>query len=148
MAKHTDGLVLNTIRPLITESRNPENDMDAKNSFYKNAFVNVPLNERGRLAVAGDGYVEFINEDFASMNYACAEHDALTDLFFAYNDTFNILIDDCEDELLPADKVRHALEMARTYLQKAEDIHKPQIEKFIRLLELAQRTNMPVSFNL
>ena len=79
--------------------------MDAKNSFYKNAFVNVPLNERGRLAVAGDGYVEFINEDFASMNYACAEHDALTDLFFAYNDTFNILIDDCEDELLPADKV-------------------------------------------
>lgn len=65
-----------------------------------------------------------------------------------FNTTFNLLIDDCEDELLPADKVASAIAMTMVYLKRSKAEDKPRIERFLKMLELALRTNMPVSFNL
>ena len=117
--------------------------------FHVNSHVNVPINERGRRAVTEEHeYVEFIDDDFSSMKYSDEDALVLTDLFMEFNDAFDLLIDDCEDELLPADKVAPAIAMTKAFLNHTNASDKPRVERFLAMLELAQRTNMPVSFNL
>ena len=116
-------------------------------TFDHREYVNVPLNDRGRQAIVGNEYVEFCDDDFKSMEYTQEAHKAMTWLIFKFNDTFDILIDDFEDEVLPADKVGEAVELAKAFSQSAPEKHKPVIAEFIALLEFARDTNMPVAFN-
>ena len=126
-----------------------KNTMSETYVFHVNSHVNVPINERGRRAVTEEHeYVEFIDDDFSSMKYSDEDALVLTDLFMEFNDVFDLLIDDCEDELLPADKVTPAVAMTKAFLNRSKESDKPRIERFLAMLELAQRTNMPVSFNL
>ena len=116
-------------------------------TFGHREYINVPLNDRGKQAIVGNEYVEFNDDDFKSMEYTQKAHKAMTWLIFKFNDTFGILIDDFEDEVLPADKVGEALELAKAFSQSAPEKHKPVIAEFIALLEFARDTNMPVAFN-
>ena len=116
-------------------------------TFDHREFINVPLNDRGKQAIVGNEYVEFNDDDFKSMEYTLEAHKAMTWLIFKFNDTFDILIDDFEDEVLPADKVGEALELAKSFGRSAPEKHKPVIAEFIALLEFARDTNMPVAFN-
>lgn len=117
--------------------------------FHVNSHINVPLNARGRRAVTEEHEcVEFIDEDFSSMKYSDEDAHVLTRLFMDFNNAFNLLIDDCEDELLPADKVASAIALTQTFLERSQEADKPRVIRFLEMLELAQRTGMPVSFNL
>ena len=116
-------------------------------TFDHREYINVPLNDRGKQAIVGDEYVEFNDDDFKSMEYTQEAHKAMTWLIFKFNATFGILIDDFEDEVLPADKVGEALELAKAFSRSAPEKHKPVIAEFIALLEFARDTNMPVAFN-
>lgn len=117
--------------------------------FHVNSHINVPVNDRGRRAVTEETeYVEFVDDDFSSMKYSDEDAQVLTGLFMKFNDAFGLLIDDCEDELLPADKVARAIELTEKWLERSDVIDKPRITRFLGMLQLAQRTGMPVSFNL
>ena len=100
----------------------------------------MPLNERGRLAVTGDEYAEFIDSDFASMRYSDEDSMVLTRLFMDFNTAFNLMIDDCEDEILPTEKLPATIEMTKGFLENAEEVSKARITRFLMMLELAQRT--------
>ena len=82
-----------------------------------------------------------------SVEYTNEAHQAMTWLIFKFNDTFGLLIDDSEDEVLPAEQVGKAVELAKEFERSAPEIHKPVINEFIALLEFARDTNMPVAFN-
>ena len=124
------------------------NDSTNQPSYVPSDFgaIEVPINERGRSYLANEG-TEYLDEDYKTMYYPFEIDRTLEPLFMKFNDTFGLLIDDCEEELLPADKVGEALELAKAFIRSASEKHRPVIAEFIALLEFARDTNMPVAFN-
>lgn len=124
------------------------NDNTNQPSYVPSDFgaIEVPINERGRSYLANEG-TEYLDEDYKTMCYPFEIDRTLEPLFMKFNNMFGLLIDDCEEEVLPADKVGEALELAKAFSRSAPEKHKAVIAEFIALLEFAHQTNMPVAFN-
>ncbi|PLS31723.1 hypothetical protein Uis1B_0430 [Bifidobacterium margollesii] len=117
--------------------------MTAINEGY-NLFV--PLDSQGERDMQ---YADFSTEHCATFELRRTEYEALNPLWNAYNFAFRIIIDEYENEELPAKYVGTALTMAQTALEKCEDdIERNGLDTLIKALRLAQEhhTFMEVVF--
>ena len=70
------------------------------------------------------------------------------ELFRNFNSSFNLLIDEYENERLPAEYVSDSLEMARDFMNNFDTIEaKVAINRVISALQLANELNMPLDFD-
>ena len=97
----------------------------------------VPLDEQGERDMQ---YADFDDRHCASFELRRVEYEALNPLWDAYNFAFHIIIDEYEDEELPAEHVVTALLMAQTALEKSDNaIERNGLHILIEALQLAQK---------
>ena len=97
----------------------------------------VPLDEQGERDMQ---YADFDDQHCASFELRRVEYEALNPLWDAYNFAFHIIIDEYEDEELPAEHVATALLMAQTALEKSDNsIERNGLHTLIEALQLAKK---------
>jgi len=108
-------------------------------------YIQVPLNSAGlnELEISDD---EFAN--VSSFEFSVGEIEILIGLFRMFNSAFNILIDEYENERLPAEYVSSALKITHDFLAKFDNNEaKIAINRVISALQLAMNLNMPLDFD-
>ncbi|OZG57323.1 hypothetical protein BTIS_1417 [Bifidobacterium tissieri] len=96
----------------------------------------VPLDAQGEQDMQ---YADFDTEHCATFELRQAEYNALSPLWDAYNFAFRIIIDEYEDEELPAQYIDTALTMAETALKKCtNDVERSGLHTLIDALRVAQ----------
>lgn len=97
----------------------------------------VPLDKQGERDMQ---YADFNTDHCASFELRNVEYVALNPLWNAYNFAFHIIIDEYEEEELPAEHIGMALTMACTALEKSTDpIETSGLHTLIEALRLAQQ---------
>ena len=107
--------------------------VNAINEGY-NLFV--PLDPQGERDMQ---YADFNTSHCATFALRRTEYEALNPLWDAYNFAFRIIIDEYENEELPAKHIGTALAMAQTALAKCDDdTERNGLGTLIKALQLAQ----------
>ena len=76
-----------------------------------------------------------------------AERCALSELFFRFNDEFDILIDDFEEDILMVKQLPRAIEITRDFIAQTDDgFVRESAKKVFAALLFAQGIDMPVEF--
>lgn len=97
----------------------------------------VPLDEQGEHDMQ---YADFNTDHCASFELRRTEYEALNPLWDAYNFAFQIIIDEYEEEELPAQHITTALTMAQTALKKSDNpTERHGLTTLIEALQLAQQ---------
>lgn len=110
--------------------------MPATNDFGEGYNLLVSLDEQGEKDMQ---YADFNTAHCACFELSKAEYEALNPLWDAYNFAFNIIIDEYEEEELPARHVATALLMARNALELShDDVERRGLVTLIEALLLAQ----------
>lgn len=113
--------------------------------------LGVPINEKGvqLVEMTYDLYTPDLEDNLRWFQFSLEEIDKVYDLIDEFNQTFGMLIDNYEEEVLAADKVPEALFIAKKHLEEAKEHSKRKIlNRIIEALQLANDTKMPVGFYL
>lgn len=108
--------------------------------------LSVPLNEKGEYELMHYGLGR---ANCRLLHLTKNECKRLFPLFDEYNDRFDIIIDWFEDEILPAERMTEALDMAKHRLSECSDpVEKHGLETLIEALSLAaaHHTFMDIDF--
>lgn len=113
--------------------------MDATHRF----IIGIPTNVSDLDNPGGSGlkWEEIKWEDFeiSSSDYAL-----LFDLFTDFNKAFDIIIDEYEDEIIPADKIDEAIVWTKAYKNRFRDEHVQAADKLLAALGRAKELNKPI----
>ncbi len=71
----------------------------------------------------------------------------LFDLFTEFNSAFNIIIDEYEEEVIPADKISDAILLTKNYKKKFADEHVQAADKLLAAFNRARELNKPVELS-
>lgn len=82
--------------------------------------------------------VLFENIRFEEYQITKAEYESLYPLFCKFDDAFGILIDEYEEEVIPAEGICVALELSRGFAEEVDDATRAATEKFVSILCRAQ----------
>lgn len=75
-----------------------------------------------------------------------ADYENLFGLFCQFDKPFDIIIDEYEEEEIPADKIQTAIEMTETYASKSSIEIKASTEKLLVALKRAKELGKPLEF--
>ena len=84
------------------------------------------------------------NIEFEYFKFSENDYDNLFDLFYQFNESFNIFIDEFEEEEILPDKIQAAIEMTEAYAVKASPEVKVSAEKLLTALNRARELNKPL----
>jgi len=111
------------------------------------ACFHVPINETGEKEMEYMDYIDNPSPNIKEFFFPYEWNELLFHLYLEFNKTFNIIIDDCEDERMKKENVPKALEMAIRFKENATDGKtKEATEKLIEILTFAKEHNSMVEF--
>ena len=106
--------------------------------------LSVPLNEKGIIEHEIDLSLE--PDDLFELNFNWKQYDELDPVFWEWNDKFDLLIDIFEDETLPPEKTREAMEILERHMRERKD--EPKFIEAAEILKTAPlkaiELNMPL----
>ena len=105
--------------------------------------IGIPLNV-ANLDDIGMPWEEIKWEDF---EITSADYALLFDLFTEFNSAFDIIIDEYEEEVIPADKISDAISLTECYKKKFSDEHVHAADKLLSALNRAKELNKPVELS-
>lgn len=109
-------------------------------------FIRVPRTENGKKYLENESST-YRETDFDDIRLDASDVRILTPTFLEWNREFGILIDDCEQEILPANFVGAALGSLESHSENsADDV--PAFEKIKRALVLALNRKVPIEISL
>ena len=86
-------------------------------------------------------------DDFVQWWLKLPENETLWDVYMAFNETLDLLIDHYEDEEIPAEKVDAAINIADTFREKKTgELEKMAFDKLMQALTKAKELGQPVYF--
>ena len=106
-------------------------------------IIGIPLNV-ANLDDIGMPWEEIRWEDF---EITSADYALLFDLFTKFNSTFGIIIDEYEEEVIPANKISEAISLTENYKEKFNDEHVQAADKLLSALNRAKELNKPVELS-
>ncbi len=112
----------------------------------RNTGINVPRTENGKK------YLENESDVYAKTDYDLVllnEFDiaVLTPLFLAWNHELGLLIDDCEQEVMPENLVARAMGLLEPFIKDADPIAVGSFHKVEKALCSALERHVPVEFS-
>ena len=106
----------------------------------------VPLNAMGLCGMT-ENVAAYDERNLKIFPLPEAERCALSELFFRFNDEFDILIDDFEEDILMVKQLPRALEITQDFIAHADDgFVRESAKKVLEALLFAQGVDMPVEF--
>lgn len=115
--------------------------------FGMRAYFHVPVNEEGEKEMEYLDYIDNPSPNIKEFFMTEEQNDLLFWLYEAFNEKFNIIIADCEDECMKKEDVPKALEMALAFKEKQTDeAAKEACDKIIEVLNFAKEHNSLVEF--
>ena len=119
--------------------------MSYRDEMYS-AF-HVPVNESGEKEMEYLDYIDNPSSNIREFFLVNKQNDLLWSLYHDFNETFGIIIYDCEDERMKKEDVPKALEMAIAFKENANDDEtKEAASKLIEILSFAKEHNSLVEF--
>lgn len=111
----------------------------------KKYVVCVPLNDRGLKELEnGDELLQNVK----IYEFSEKEINAIFWLIHKFNEEFNILIDDYEEEFLDYDKITRAIQIVSEFYDKEDDIFtKTAVNKLLNAFILAESLNKGIEFD-
>lgn len=107
----------------------------------------VPINEAGEKEMEYLDYIDNPSPNIKEFFLINKQNDLLSRLYTNFNNEFNIIIDDCENERMKKEDVPKALEMAISFKNNAsDDKTKEATSKLIEILTFAKEHNSLVEF--
>lgn len=110
-----------------------------KNHHY---LLSIPLNVSDLDKI--DEGVLWEDIKFEEFQITKADYDNLFALFRKFDQPFDIVIDEYEEEIIPADKISAAIEMTESYAAGASDEVKASTEKFLAALNRAKELDKQI----
>lgn len=111
---------------------------------WQRCCLNVPLNEQG--IKERESFAETDWPNVFNITFTWDQYDLLDPIFLDWNDEFDLLIDFCESEKLPAEKTREAVEILELHMRERED--EPKFIEAAEILKTALlkaiKLNMPL----
>lgn len=106
-------------------------------------IIGIPTNvsDLDGLDASGLTWEEIKWEDF---EISSADYARLFDLFTDFNQAFAIIIDEYEDEIIPADKIDEAIALTEAYRKRFRDERAQAADKLLAALVRAKELNKPV----
>ena len=105
-------------------------------------FLSIPLNVRDLNVLEEE--ISWEDIKFEEFEIDSNDYNNLFDLFCQYDKPFDILIDEYEEEIIPASGVQLAIEMAERYAAGATPEVKASIEKLLAVLRRAKELGKQV----
>ena len=106
-------------------------------------IIGIPLNV-ANLDDISMPWEEIKWEDF---EITPSDYALLFDLFTEFNSAFGIIIDEYEEEVIPADKISEAISLTENYKKKFNDEHVQAADKLLSALNRAKELNKPVELS-
>lgn len=112
---------------------------------WKKCFLNVPLNEEG--IKEHDNFDEDMKNIF-TIELSEEEYGMLSDVFYEFNQNFNIIIDIFEEETLEPHNIDTAIKIAKKHLSNDKNsAFNISCEKLLNALLKAKELDKPVYFD-
>ena len=83
---------------------------------------------------------------FEHFEISKSDYDNLFSLFCQFDEPLNLIIDEYEEEEIPADKIQMAIEMTEAYISKASAETKTSANKLLAALVRAKELGKPIEF--
>lgn len=103
-------------------------------------MLSIPLNVRDLNTIE----IPWEEIQFEDYQITQADYENLFALFCQFDKPFDIIIDEYEEEEIPADKIQTAIEMAETYASKSPIEIKASTEKLLVALNRAKELGKPL----
>ena len=108
--------------------------------------IRVPINALGLCGMT-ENVAVYDERNFRFFALTEAERNALSNLFFQFNDEFGILIDDFEEDILMVKQLPKAIKITETFIKRAGGSFVGEsAERVHKALLFAQGINMPAEF--
>lgn len=112
----------------------------------KKAFLDVPINRMGLYGMT-ENVAARNDKDMKIYEFSYEEELLLWPLFYKFNDAFDILIADCEEDILMVKQLPKAINITQSFIEHTTDTKtKQNALKVLEALEFAQKLQMPVEF--
>ena len=106
----------------------------------------VPINDMGVYGMT-ENIAAYDERNFKIFALTDAERYSISALFFQFNDEFDILIDDFEEDILMVKQLPRAIQITREFIDNVDDdLARASAKKVIDALIFAQTSGMPAEF--